>query len=961
MKRMRFLLPLLFVYAASFVAADAGSLVAELESDYASRFYPGVIRSAERILRTERNSLLQFRAAVYGGESLFRTGQTEKAAELLRKYSYNGNDRDSLFLNSARQYWLGRCFYRRGMLLDARACFYSGAVFYQQYTEVADDRALQPDYHAASVLYSGKCCFELAEYENAASLFAFVVANGNLFSAEEFAECAVRLAVCYNSLGRFSECDSFVSRLEAEQFARRNDIFSADDIFTLRVLHADSLSGLSEYKRAYNLYCSVVADAPPPIAVHALKKACTVSFENKDVVGTMPISVIAQNEEAFSAFPGILAEIWTARAVDAFNEEDYGTATECFSRAERAASDYQKLVAAVYRAEILWRTSSDKRSGARAAAEVLSAAESTAKGKKNASVPILDSVRINLARFYGYAGDWQNCRAAAELCVRSSDAEIRRVAVYWAALSRYETGAAKSAVAVIEAYKKEYSDEEYSSADAPVQILYAKSLAKCGEYQKADELFSRLGEKNLLDDDGLLDYSRTALILGQYNETKTLAAEVSGVEAVYLAALASFNQRNWSEAERGFSKIMNSGTRSETLAEPYSVYAVFYDGYCLYQLGDFSAAVSVLSRFISENPRHAFVWSAYMMSARSSASVKQYDAASYAAEMAVKTSSGETELHEAVLLCAGIYSDSGRFDDALALLSPYMRRKNAFGYECLYKSAEICVQKGDRATADSYFAVLAASSAKDAAVFAEDAAYRRGELYYSLGEYARAADLFEEYCRKWPNGTFFFGAVYFSADSLARSGETDIAVLRYLQIVDSDAKTSYRYNARKNLVDLYEKRGEYQNALFHAEHLISEYGTQAVNDGMKEKISEIRRASAEKKSDTDARIARAEKELAEQRNDAARSAEALENALFLAAAYRNAGEGSKSAFLYLDAALFARRAGNDAKAARSLYGAVEAFDAAGLFADSKETFAELQKLYPESSYTAEGKKIVGEQ
>ena len=85
----------------------------------------------------------------------------------------------------------------------------------------------------------------------------------------------------------------------------------------------------------------------------------------------------------------------------------------------------------------------------------------------------------------------------------------------------------------------------------------------------------------------------------------------------------------------------------------------------------------------------------------------------------------------------------------------------------------------------------------------------------------------------------------------------------------------------------------------------------------------------------------------------------MNDALFLAGAYRNRGENKKSAEMYLDAAKYSRQAGNDENAARAFYGAVESFDAAGLYADSKATFTELKKLYPESKYTKDGEKIAG--
>ena len=84
----------------------------------------------------------------------------------------------------------------------------------------------------------------------------------------------------------------------------------------------------------------------------------------------------------------------------------------------------------------------------------------------------------------------------------------------------------------------------------------------------------------------------------------------------------------------------------------------------------------------------------------------------------------------------------------------------------------------------------------------------------------------------------------------------------------------------------------------------------------------------------------------------------MKNAIFLAESYRTKGENKKSAEMFIEAAKFSRQAGNDENAARSFYGALEGFDAAGLYADAKATFSEMKKLYPKSKYTKNAEKII---
>ena len=73
-----------------------------MKSSYKSGFYPGVVRYAEEILQTEKNSLAAFRAAVYEGESLFRMGRVEDSLAILQKYQLNGDAQnpETIYLNS---------------------------------------------------------------------------------------------------------------------------------------------------------------------------------------------------------------------------------------------------------------------------------------------------------------------------------------------------------------------------------------------------------------------------------------------------------------------------------------------------------------------------------------------------------------------------------------------------------------------------------------------------------------------------------------------------------------------------------------------------------------------------------------------------------------------------------------------------------------------------------------------
>ncbi|WP_407426951.1 tetratricopeptide repeat protein [Treponema sp.] len=943
MKKFSAFIVVFFLIFSSLSSEDK-NLSSLMKSSYKSGFYPGVVRYAEEILRTEKNSTAAFRAAVYEGESLFRMGRLSDAIELLQKYSLNGDslNPETVYLNSAKFYWLGRSYYFKKEYQKAQSFFYtSAAIFKDLPLENSKNENAYTDYYAFSMLFAAKSYTALEEYKKALPLYEYVASNGLKYSVNDYSESVTALARSYILAGdevSFKKCVNLVSSLE-------NAGFDEDTKYSLLVSKGEALENLKNYREAYDTYCIVIEKAPSYLAATAMQKAYEVSANHRNEVKSEPGNVLANAESRLSEYPDLLSEFWTRLAVDAFYAKDYKKSLSYFEEAEPNSSNSQKEISAVYRAETAYLTSNDKDEGSRKAREILTEALKIKSEKQN------ETVLISLARYNGFLKSWKDCSDFALKCINSSDSEIEKNAVYWLALSKYENGDTAASVNILETYSK-----KQKITDKSLLILYAKALAKQGKYHDADVIFYSLGEKNLLDNDGYLDYSRTLLIAGHYVSTKQQAKKAAGDEAVYISALASFNQHNWTEAENSFSKIIDS----KNLSKEYVAFSQFYLGYSQYQNSEYSSSIKTLNRFISENPLHSFVWSAYMTIARAAAFEKMESEAVSASKNAVKAAKNENEKQEALILTAGILSDCKKFDEAIELLSSDIKKRTEFGYECKYRTAEILVQKGNLAEADKHFEQLASNSDKKAALVSEQSAYRRAELAYSSADYNKAAHAFEEYNKKWPEGRFAFASIYFSADSLAKTGSITKAILRYQQITDSNAETSYRYGAEKNLVDLYEKNGDYAQAIAMAEKMIDEYGSQAVADGMDKKIKSLKQNTVWNVNSTSDRIKEAEKALAKQKNDSSKSVEAMQNALYLAGVYRTNGENKKSAEMYLEALKYSRQSGNDENAARSFYGAVESFDAAALYADAKAAFNEMIKLYPDNKFTKDAEKIINQ-
>ena len=212
--------------------------------------------------------------------------------------------------------------------------------------------------------------------------------------------------------------------------------------------------------------------------------------------------------------------------------------------------------------------------------------------------------------------------------------------------------------------------------------------------------------------------------------------------------------------------------------------------------------------------------------------------------------------------------------------------------------------------------------------------------------------------------------------------------------MDKPENSSYKYDSEKKLVEIYRNEKNYPEALKMAEKMLKDYGAQAEKDGIPalkaelvalnagadeeilKKEREFEKAGgiktkngrvigtelAEIYSKRAAMTEKAEKLASEifeiQKNAEDESALAGKNALLLGEVFRFKNKNLESARMFLSAAEYCRKGGETLLAERSLYGAAEAFDAAGKKADAVSTAEALQSLYPESPYVTEIQRVL---
>lgn len=950
------------------------SLFSEISAAYQSKFYPGAVSHAADFASKYPQSLLLPQVLAIEGESLYHLARLNEAESALKKScALTAKNETPVPVTS---YWLGRT------LFDLKKYDESCAAFYDASSGAKETGSLKKIY-SSSLLYAGKSYAAQKKYEESIPLLEYAAANGMQYNWSEYCGAVLLLFTSYKETKNYKKTVQMYANLSGL------DGSAADN---LALYAGDAENALGNYKSAYNLYESVLLNGSPAFAVQALQKSYAVSSEHQNEVKKDPGEVLALVKEKLSSSPDLLDEFYLRLGIDAFAAGNYSKSSSYLEQiSENALSDIF-LIQSLYKAELIVRTGKEALPARAAAAQkVLNAALQKNESVKDSNPSVYNSYGKALVRYAALQQHWnETLKNAQNVSLPDADS------LYWKAAAEYETQQYAKSLATLETVVNVSGSLAWKSCKES-RLLYAETLSKNGRTQDSIAVFSKLSDElqNAVPQSAAfaetvcINYASVLLAAGKNTEAAQQAARGTSSTALYLEALADFNRGKWKEAASLFTKYLAAGD-ADTSRQSF---AKFYCGYVQYRSNDTSSAYKTLYEFAKQNPSNALTWNAYMTAASAAVANGKLPLAADSAECALKNAVSEDRRQKSVLLCAGIYVDSVLYEKALNLLTPYIKQRNAFGLQCRFETAQIYEKKQKITQADNVYASISADF--PSAALAEEAEYRRGDLYYSAKNYGTAVSRFQSYINKYPDGRFSDAAMYFCAESLNVSGLPERAVLQYELLLKTASKTTYRYAALKSLCALYRAQGDYHAALESAKLMLSDYAEQSRADKIDRQIQELEQLA----SGTDARIVqkkseyetsggvstasgrKAGTELAalyakspDTRNDAlllaeklltaqkknleAESLYAAENAALLASLYRMRKRNTESAKMYLSAAEYWRKNASENNAAAALYGAVEAFDAAGSYSDAKEAASLLEKLYPASRQNAAAEQIV---
>lgn len=917
------------------------TLYSEINTYVNQGYYPGVIEKVEQMEQNYPESVFIIPSRLSKSEALIQLGRYEEAEESLNKVlpaMYFGNED------------LDKCWYLFGktqFYLDKKDKALQS--FYNCCTTAK--KADNYRYYHSAVFYSGRIYYLQENYQEAEPLFEYVVTHGKNFGKNDYYEACQKLILCYNSLKQYDKTISLYEQLDLSAFPVSVSSF-------INFYGAEAYEKTGDYLKAYNLYCGLIENKDRGLAVSSLKNAYLISHAQKLDVNTSDLlNKIKENQEGFSS---ILSDFWTRLGIDAYNSKDFKKARECFNYAQENKTEDTDLVIQLYEIKMKLDEGLTPEQAKKVCVGMY-ALESRINASK---VPhIQDSYYSILLHCRALNNEWVAVKSCFDNILYPDDE-----ALYYGAAAYFKTGNYAEAESIIK-------DCKLPKAAA----LHANILGRQNRNQEAAEIYVALNASRSLSNEDRLEFAKVLYNQKKYDAAYKHAKTANQPHSTYICGLCSIKTGNWADA------IVQLDTYYKKYSKEYGYgdEAFFYKSLAEYKSADYKKAYADFEYFGNlSTPNLSYIRRAYSYAAKSAVLMGDYEKASVQAEKLRKISFNEKDKQEAIIFCAEIYTDSGNYNQAVNTLEPYTRGKSDFALKCLYSLADIYERKGDLAKSDELYEKIFNEFPKT--VEAEESLYRRGELYLSRRNYAEAEIRFTAYLNNYANGTYADAAYYYCGDCNLQLKNYSKSVMQNKTLISRYPKSTYCYGAMKNILEAFYAEEKYGEALTIAQQIEKKYPIQAVSDGVNKKVIELekivggtdrhiveKQAEYDKNGNTSTKKGRnAGSELVKlyavygSRQDAFNLAMELiplqkerdefyskaENCDFVAAYYKETGDNSNAASMYLKAAEYYRSSGNDKtnKAAAALYAAVDCFASENMRGDAQQTAALLIKLYPES-------------
>ncbi len=469
---------------------------------------------------------------------------------------------------------------------------------------------------------------------------------------------------------------------------------------------------------------------------------------------------------------------------------------------------------------------------------------------------------------------------------------------------------------------------------------------------------------------------------------------LGAIEFGYLEGIALVSQRNYAEAVEAFDDLPDDAAEYDELQEIFP-YVLYYRGWASYQLARFGDAIELFDRLVEHDEGHEFAARAAYLGGWSAFQDGDYERAEERLRRVEALDAPRQLRIEAAFIYGQTLAARGRHEDAAVqfrnLYLDYPRSDYADDARFEYAAQLAALQRIE----DAIEAYREVYERFPDSPLAEQALYARGELLLADGNYDRARSAFSEYRNSFPDGRLVDAALYWGGDASYRLGERSGALLLWERLLEQYRDSEFRAQTMERSAEIYRDRREYRNALNLYTQLIAGYperaeevGARSIADqlvlligglsqreaGLWVRIENNDRARTSAGREAIIELAqlvfyetaagarelaivlpllRETKEFT--KDDPANAGQA---AFMLAEHAGEQGEYARAAEGFLEAASI--NPGDDDHVARSLYRSAEMNHRAGRRPEADAILEELKSEFPNSEWTAEARRLLGE-
>lgn len=787
-------------------------LFSEAESRYYSKNYAVAIELYDEFLKA------------FPLSDLVPDAQYRKAMCLFRLERYSASR--TLFDAVERRYRATRYIdyvpFWKGVILYKLADF-SGS---RNNLESFLKKVYDPDLVSQALLYKALCEISLENFSEARETMAVLLKEKGIAALSSY-EVVLSSYILLN----IKDFEGLIN------FQDEADYESLPETWRERALlyRGEALWGKGEIDASEEVYRRLL-DADPKTASTSYRRLYIIAQQKQDF--SEMEWLIQRAEEKFAGSPGILKDFWLRIGIESFKRLELDLSEYFLNKVWnlRVEGDVQEAVP-LYIAEI-----NIQRGDLESARQVLE--EFLALSGRE---PL--SVMMRLGNIYIMTEDYSNSAQMFNRIIRVyPDSKQAPGARYLLAYSQYRLSEFGPALENCELLAPEKTEDAFQQG---VLRLKALILKKQGKIEAASQALSEYVTAYPDDIRARLDLVKLFFIMKEYEDVISLSFslpdEHPDIEKtdpyafmllIYLRGLSQVAVKSYSSAFDSFTAIPEDRAADMGLSVILP-YAQYYRGWASYRMNDFSKAAELFSGFLRSHPSHELYPQALYLSAWCYYSLGDYQKAqTLFSRLAQRT---DDNLREKALFLEGkSLSNLKRETEAAGAFKRLLEEspESVFADDALFEYAGILAVKGEiDQAADRYLELY---STYGASSLADEALYKRGEIYFNNKLYTRARSAFHDYRTRFPGGKLIDAALYWEGLSAYELGEIRGASLMWEIIIDSYRKSPFRSDALHKTAEVYVSLGDFQSALALYEELTFTYPeySEAVNTGLR--IEEIR-------------------------------------------------------------------------------------------------------------------------